>query len=112
MNDKGEAVPFSPKGVREKKEPRWVVAFLRALERTGEARAAAEDAGVDYTTAYGRRRAHADFAVAWAEALKAHEAAKKQREKEEGEAMVASLPTPPLPPVAPQRVPPSPAEGG
>ena len=34
------------------KEPRWVVPFLRALERTGMARTAAEDAGVDYTTAY------------------------------------------------------------
>src|SRR4051794_35826974 len=105
MNDEGEAIPFSPKGVREKKEPRWVTSnapsggvqpawvryFLRALERTGVARAAAEDAGVDYTTVYARRRAHADFAAAWAEALKTHEAAKKRREKEEGEAMVEGV---------------------
>jgi len=52
-----------------RKAPRWTIAFLRALERTGEARAAAEDAGVDHTTAYQRRRAHAEFAADWAAAL-------------------------------------------
>lgn len=56
------------------KEPRWVVAFLRALERTGEAREAALDAGVDHSTAYARRRAHGEFAQAWREALAAHRA--------------------------------------
>jgi hypothetical protein len=30
--------------------------FLRALERTGDVRASAEDAGIDHTTAYLRRR--------------------------------------------------------
>jgi len=55
-----------------KRTPRWTIAFLRALQRTGEARAAALDAGVDHTTAYARRRAHQDFAVAWDEALRLH----------------------------------------
>jgi hypothetical protein len=65
------------------KAPRWVVPFLRALERTGEARAAAEDAGIDHTTAYARRKAHADFAAAWAEALEKHRAERKRVEEEE-----------------------------
>jgi hypothetical protein len=43
---------------------------LRALERTGAVEAAAKDAGVDRTTAYARRRAHADFAAAWDAALR------------------------------------------
>jgi len=51
------------------REPRWVVAFLRALERTGEVRAAAWDAGIDFSTAYARRRVHREFAAAWAAAL-------------------------------------------
>src|SRR4051812_26937400 len=55
-----------------KRVPRWVTPFLRSLERTGEVRAAAEDAGIDYTTAYGRRRAHGEFALAWDEALRVH----------------------------------------
>ena len=59
-----------------RREPRWVVAFLRALERTGKARWAAEDAGIDHTTAYARRRAHAAFAAAWAAALERRRAAK------------------------------------
>jgi len=50
----------------KRKAPRWTVAFLRALERTGEARAAALDAGIDHSTAYARRRAHPDFADTWA----------------------------------------------
>jgi hypothetical protein len=82
-----------------RKAPRWVTAFLRALERTGAARAAAEDAGVDHTTAYQRRRAHADFAAAWVAALAAHEA------KTNGRAPTLSLP--------PLRAGfPSPAKGG
>jgi hypothetical protein len=59
-------------GTTKRKAPRWVVAFLRALERTGDARASAEDAGVDHTTAYARRRAHGDFAADWADALARH----------------------------------------
>ena len=54
----------------ERKVPRWTVAFLRALERTGEVRTAAEDAGVDHSTAYARRRTHAEFAAAWGNALR------------------------------------------
>ena len=62
--------------------PRWTIAFLRALERTGEVRAAAKDAGIDFSTAYARRRAHAEFAERWAEALEAHKArAKREREE-------------------------------
>jgi hypothetical protein len=53
---------------------------LRALERCGDARASAEDAGIDHTTAYARRKAHADFGAAWAAALAAHKA---RREREE-----------------------------
>src|SRR4051794_26029937 len=44
-----------------RKSPRWVIAFLRALARTGVAREAAKDAGIDHTTAYERRKAHAGF---------------------------------------------------
>jgi hypothetical protein len=66
---------------------------LKALERTGHARGSAEEAGIDYTTAYARRRAHADFAAAWAEALKAHQAEKRRAEEEELEEFLASHPT-------------------
>src|SRR5207248_6679308 len=65
-----------------RRAPRWVTPFLRALERTGEVRTAAEDAGVDHTTAYARRRAHPDFAIAWAAALAAHAAAKERVKQE------------------------------
>jgi hypothetical protein len=66
-----------------RKEPRWTIAFLRALERTGEVRGAAEDAGVDYSTAYARRRRHADFAGAWDAAMCRHALLKEQRSQEE-----------------------------
>jgi len=56
-----------------KRTPRWVVPFLRALERTGEVRTAAIDAGIDHSTAYARRRAHPDFASNWEWVVKAHE---------------------------------------
>ena len=49
--------------------PRWTIAFLRSLERTGSPERAALDAGVDRTTAYARRKAHADFAESWEAAL-------------------------------------------
>jgi hypothetical protein len=80
-------------GEREKKAPRWTIPFLRALERTGNARAAAEDAGIDHTTAYGRRKAHADFAAAWAEALEKYRAERK-RVEEEGIAALRSAASP------------------
>lgn len=55
-----------------KPTPRWTIAFLRALERTGDVRASAEDAGIDHSTAYARRRAHGEFALGWDAALAAH----------------------------------------
>ena len=58
--------------MRMKKPPRWTIAFLRALERTGDVRASAEDAGIDHSTAYARRRTHEDFAANWERALKAY----------------------------------------
>src|SRR3954451_2591125 len=67
----------------KRKPPAWAMYFLRARERTGQARAAAEGAGVDHTTAYARRKAHAEFAAAWAAALRAHAAAKARAEEEE-----------------------------
>src|SRR3954449_7960065 len=94
----GEACPHPnplPQGERERREPRWAVPFMRALERTGQVRAAADDAGIDHSTAYARRRAHADFAAAWAEALRAH----KARVKAEEEAEIAALKNAPPRPV-------------
>ena len=84
------------------KEPRWVVPFLRALERTGDVRAAAKDAGVDHSTAYARRRAHAEFAAAWAEALERGRAERKRAEDEEIAALKAGN-TPPPAPLVPLR---------
>ena len=54
-----------------KREPHWVKLFLRGLARSGNVRLAAEEAGVDFTTAYGRRKRHGDFAEAWERALEA-----------------------------------------
>jgi hypothetical protein len=71
----------------KRKRPRWVAAFLQALERTGEAREAATNAGIDHTTAYARRKAHPEFASAWAEALRAHGARVKREEEEAIEAL-------------------------
>ena len=72
---------------KNRSAPRWTIAFLRALERTGDVRASAGDAGVDQSTAYARRRAHADFALAWEGALAAHGEAKAWAEAEEIEAI-------------------------
>ena len=83
-----------------RKEPRWVVPFLRALARAGEARAAAEDAGIDHSTAYARRRTHPGFAGLWLGALAAHDEAKK-REEEEGIAAVEKAPSPGSPAASP-----------
>src|SRR5690348_9201158 len=77
-----KAGPGSGAGMT-KKRPRWVTAFLRALERNGEVRAAAKDAGIDHSTAYARRRAHGEFAEGWARALAAHSEAKRLAEEEE-----------------------------
>ena len=65
---KEQAGPGSRSGMT-RREPRWVLSFLRALERTGEVRAAAKDAGIDHSTAYARRKAHAEFAGQWEAAL-------------------------------------------
>ena len=51
------------------REPHWVKLFLRELERTGNVRISAERAGVDFSTAYQRRRRHAEFAEQWEGAL-------------------------------------------
>jgi hypothetical protein len=77
-----------------RKEPRWVIPFLRALVRTGEVRAAAEDAGIDHTTAYARRRTHPKFAGLWRGALAAHAEIRKAEEQEEI-AAVGNAPSPP-----------------
>ena len=57
-----------------RKEPHWVKLFLRELSRTGNVRMAAEAAGVDFTTAYGRRKRHAEFSERWEGALEARAA--------------------------------------
>jgi hypothetical protein len=75
--------PLAAEGRGKRKPPPWAMYFLRALERTGKARAAAADAGIDHSTAYARRRAHAEFAQAWAAALDAHKQAKARAEAEE-----------------------------
>jgi molybdenum-dependent DNA-binding transcriptional regulator ModE len=74
-------------------EPAWVVAFLNALERTGTARQAAADVGVDWSTAYARRRVHEEFAARWAEALRRHE----ERAKAEEASELAGFTPPPTP---------------
>lgn len=74
------------------KTPRWTIPFLRALERTGEVQASAEDAGIDKSSAYARRRAHGDFAADWAAAVERFEAEKKRREAEEIAALKAAPP--------------------
>jgi hypothetical protein len=58
-----------PRDERNRKAPAWVPYFLKSLERLGQVRAAAEEAGVDFTSAYARRKAHSDFAEAWDAAL-------------------------------------------
>jgi hypothetical protein len=94
-----------------RKPPRWVQSFLRALERTGEARAAAADAGVDHSTAYARRRTHGEFADRWVGALRAHKEAKARGEAEEIAAVKAGgFPRAPSP-GSPLASPPSPSGG-
>jgi hypothetical protein len=90
--DQEERGPRSQSGMTGKrKAPRWVHPFLRALERCGEARAASADAGIDWSTAYARRRAHSDFAAAWAEALQVHKLRAARFDAEELEAFNRSL---------------------
>src|SRR5438270_12837209 len=88
--------PIESRMTKGRKAPRWTIPFLRALERTGNARASAEEAGVDHTTAYLRRRTHPSFAADWEWVLKAY-AERVEREKEaELETFAAGL-SPPLP---------------
>jgi hypothetical protein len=96
---------------RMRKPPRWVQPFLRALERTGEVRTAAADAGIDHTTAYQRRKSHADFGGAWAAALKAHGEQKDRAREAEMREVVETLRNAPSP-GSPSARPTSPAEGG
>lgn len=70
MDDQAGA-PSIKSAARRRRAPRWVIPFLRALERTGEVRSAAKDAGVDFSTAYARRKAHREFAAEWETALAA-----------------------------------------
>jgi hypothetical protein len=79
---------------RAKKEPRRVTPFLRALARTGDVRAAAEDAGIDHSTAYPRRKTHPEFAGLWRGALAVHESWAKGKEAEEIEALRQAPPPP------------------
>ena len=85
------------RGAKKRKAPRWTIPFLRALERTGNARASAEEAGVDHTTAYLRRRTHAGFAADWEWVLKAY-AERVEREKEAEVERFSSVTPPPAPP--------------
>jgi hypothetical protein len=62
-----------------RKSPLWRQAFLRALKRTGNVRAAAFEAGVDPGTAYDHRAKDAGFRAAWAGALKAFGAAERKK---------------------------------
>jgi len=98
-------------GKRKQRTPRWAVAFLRSLERTGVARWAAEDAGVDFTTAYARRRAHAEFAADWAAALERGRAERERVRAAELAGKVERLRRAPSP-GSPAASPTSPASGG
>ncbi len=50
---------------KKKKRSPWRAAFLRALARLGNVRAAAEAAGVDASTAYSHRKGDERFAARW-----------------------------------------------
>ena len=76
-------------GANKRKVPRWVIAFLRALERCGDVRASAADAGVDHSTAYARRRVNRDFAAAWESALEGFRMRSADEEQQAIEALAA-----------------------
>jgi hypothetical protein len=79
---------------RGRNAPRWTIPFLRALARTGDVRAAAEDAGIDHTTAYARRKTHADFAGLWRGALAANERWRELKQEEELRSVRPASPAP------------------
>jgi hypothetical protein len=83
--------------MKTRKPPRWVAAFLAALERGGDVRRAALEVGVDHSSAYNRRKTHADFAEGWAEALRLH----SQRVEEEQRMEVPSPGSLPASPPSP-----------
>jgi len=58
-----------------RKEPEWMAPFLAELRATGNVRWSAQQAGVDFSTAYSRRSRDAGFAEAWAAVLRARELA-------------------------------------
>lgn len=51
------------------KPPAWRGAFLRALARSGSVASAAEECGIDRTSAYQLRKRNAAFAASWDRAL-------------------------------------------
>ena len=51
----------------------WTASFLRELTMTGDARLAAERAGVDHGEAWVRRMAEPNFAAYWDAALRLRE---------------------------------------
>ena len=61
-------------GMTTRRGPAWVPYFLQSLARVGEVRRAAAEAGIDFTSAYARRKRHPDFAAAWEAALAAYRA--------------------------------------
>jgi hypothetical protein len=63
---------------KDEAPPAWQAPFLRALGRTGNARAAAAEAGVNHGTCYNHRQRDAAFAKAWERVL-ARNKAKKNR---------------------------------
>src|SRR5947209_16885270 len=78
-----------------------MAAFLRALERTGKVREAAKDAGIDFSTAYQRRKAHGEFAAEWKAAIERFREAQAISEQERIAAVREGRwrppPRPPLP---------------
>lgn len=61
--------------------------FLRALERSGDARAAVKDAGIDHTTADARGGRMRILSGLWRDALAAHAAARELEQAAELEAL-------------------------
>lgn len=78
-----------------KREPHWVKLFLRELEYTGNVRLAAERAGVDFSSAYQRRKRHAEFAEGWEAALGAFRDGSTPTDADPSTAFSNSPPQPP-----------------
>ncbi|WP_205481124.1 hypothetical protein [Sphingomonas arenae] len=67
------------------------MAFLRALARHGVARQAAFEAGIDFTTAYARRKRDADFSAAWREAAAEGETARSKEEESRSQGLLDDI---------------------